>query len=1509
MRKFLLALSLLVGAATSANLVFAGDWENFPNGREPLYHGSHGSIQKYSSTLGSSFGYGDSTYIGYTPGFVGKDFTGAASPNNPWGITASTTTSATNNVHRPPRPGCMWQWDNSSSFGETGANGFPNGDSLQGWWPIRLEWRYLLDTAEPDYNIPANGIDFGNLTNYYPVHGRTTGVVGVWHRDQGGDPSGIGTANNGAASNGVTWRSLAGNFSAWCGLRNHGDATAPADGITGNQFTADVAEWNVHVRYSGAVSVPKFPGYIDQWDQMLYRDIDMSAHTDNGLNLGFLYTTRMSTTADLCGWFDKDPLSPTSSLAGINCATGNYISNWDLSGAGPVDSFMVYVGQPTEGTFQQFNGCGDAVGRAAIYDPLRRWFDEVVEANDPGKVIELLSVAGNDSTHVTGGVGPAAISLTNTQLSPILTASGGKVRLVFRVKTNSRASDVTVGSYNSRGRGAAQVDNVTYTMTPSAVGQPAGWGDFEAANSIDNTQNALNAWRSTGKPPSLQTHLAQLNDGNDPYTDLCGADPTQVGRVCSMAGGIITFGRSSDGRIGSDIPFQSDRESSNGIMSPTIQLRSNNGSWPNTIGIKAPGNPGDGIASNDAMVDYEVYSEMTTDGAPPVATGITYRWLFQCYPQMTAPNPTTNAGAGTNPPPVPQWGNLIRSFANYQTDKICFRSLPGITGQEGSGSALGMYKYSTSSAENPNYPDSIKIGWNCESTCWATGVDFCAPVGGVYIDNVSFVLVDGSPLPLSAEIWNWWQTAFPWNETVTPAFAASFDTAAILVKSGLDIGPADGLNSFDVPGDSIVVASSGTAPMRIDMVFRILPGPGNYRIVGNSGSGLTPNPSAGTPTTGVGRAAVVSNVSSSNLFESFLANNGPFGTAGGHGGTWNPNVWNSARCDTTEAQIFPRSVGAPTASSWQSTYHDIELGIGAADAYSATTVVRSGIGVPRHKCFLASNTAEVTDIDCQHDPPSSGAGYDLSWVTATGSGYNGVATTTEGTRIIPDGLLTPGAHVEYFWRKAEGGSTAMTGMLPDTSIVVPQLGERNNDGHRFAGFGALPDRWKNIGYTHPLGLTPGNPACMLVVNDQTTNGYDWLAWSGTADTIGATGAAKRGAEVGWANAPGNGADVNNAAYRVAAHLGNPGTTWDGYQIIGAEDTAPAGSFGARYAHSDNSNTQINGKRQQGAPTLEQLKAFYKVVLWFAGNLNAFTMGPSGDRGSDDTQLIKDYLLSGSPVSANRAFFAVGDGFVEGNEKEDPLTGQHDLDLNYLGVELQNGQYRVESSNAATTITLVPKTGGPIADGTVYGVRNTCTHSNDVLKVGVGAVQSFTSILTEYADPNPSDAITYPANILKSFNSSKPWIALTEGWTIMDLMSRFGSDTRGRSKFFFKVFASVFGGVCPINGTPVVPLDVPNLSEGNMLADFVALRNNPLSSGMARIHFGLSRDDRVQIKVYDVTGREIKLLADRAFKAGEHDIVWDGSDNGGRPVARGVYFAQVRYKDNGFMDAKKVTVLK
>ena len=60
-------------------------------------------------------------------------------------------------------------------------------------------------------------------------------------------------------------------------------------------------------------------------------------------------------------------------------------------------------------------------------------------------------------------------------------------------------------------------------------------------------------------------------------------------------------------------------------------------------------------------------------------------------------------------------------------------------------------------------------------------------------------------------------------------------------------------------------------------------------------------------------------------------------------------------------------------------------------------------------------------------------------------------------------------------------------------------------------------------------------------------------------------------------------------------------------------------------------------------------------------------------------------------------------------------------------------------------------------------------------------------------------------------------------------------------------------------------------------------------------------------MYDVTGRLVKVLANREFAAGEHTIFWDGSDEDGRLVPRGVYFYQLRTPS--FVSQKKLAVLK
>ena len=86
----------------------------------------------------------------------------------------------------------------------------------------------------------------------------------------------------------------------------------------------------------------------------------------------------------------------------------------------------------------------------------------------------------------------------------------------------------------------------------------------------------------------------------------------------------------------------------------------------------------------------------------------------------------------------------------------------------------------------------------------------------------------------------------------------------------------------------------------------------------------------------------------------------------------------------------------------------------------------------------------------------------------------------------------------------------------------------------------------------------------------------------------------------------------------------------------------------------------------------------------------------------------------------------------------------------------------------------------------------------------------------------------------------------------------------------------------------------------------------MRSGSAVIHLSLAKADRVTVKVYDVSGRLVRTLADgQLFKAGRVDpaLTWDGLDDGGRRVTRGVYFAYVRYQSSRYEAARKMIVLK
>jgi M6 family metalloprotease-like protein len=79
--------------------------------------------------------------------------------------------------------------------------------------------------------------------------------------------------------------------------------------------------------------------------------------------------------------------------------------------------------------------------------------------------------------------------------------------------------------------------------------------------------------------------------------------------------------------------------------------------------------------------------------------------------------------------------------------------------------------------------------------------------------------------------------------------------------------------------------------------------------------------------------------------------------------------------------------------------------------------------------------------------------------------------------------------------------------------------------------------------------------------------------------------------------------------------------------------------------------------------------------------------------------------------------------------------------------------------------------------------------------------------------------------------------------------------------------------------------------------------NPLT----RIRFSLPTRSRVTLTVYDIRGKRVTTLLDGIHDAGVNEIIWDGRNAHGAPVATGVYFYQLRAGKK--LLTKKLTILK
>jgi hypothetical protein len=74
-----------------------------------------------------------------------------------------------------------------------------------------------------------------------------------------------------------------------------------------------------------------------------------------------------------------------------------------------------------------------------------------------------------------------------------------------------------------------------------------------------------------------------------------------------------------------------------------------------------------------------------------------------------------------------------------------------------------------------------------------------------------------------------------------------------------------------------------------------------------------------------------------------------------------------------------------------------------------------------------------------------------------------------------------------------------------------------------------------------------------------------------------------------------------------------------------------------------------------------------------------------------------------------------------------------------------------------------------------------------------------------------------------------------------------------------------------------------------------------------ISFSLPCASHTRLDIYNIKGRKVRTLIDEYRPAGNHVVMWEGSDSNGKPVATGVYFYHIEAGD--FTASKKMLLLK
>jgi hypothetical protein len=307
---------------------------------------------------------------------------------------------------------------------------------------------------------------------------------------------------------------------------------------------------------------------------------------------------------------------------------------------------------------------------------------------------------------------------------------------------------------------------------------------------------------------------------------------------------------------------------------------------------------------------------------------------------------------------------------------------------------------------------------------------------------------------------------------------------------------------------------------------------------------------------------------------------------------------------------------------------------------------------------------------------------------------------------------------------------------------------------------------------------------------------------------------------------------------------------------------------------------------------------YQAVFCYA------TTGSQGPKADTLSVALMEYL-DGGTITAPRNLFMASDGWASSQHAfpNDSVARKFTaayLRTHYVASGLGGGTNGLAGPDVFTyeSGTILRRTNSPIATpNTEYDVYanspdcifyyNACpdTYYDQVMYPEIGATAAFT-----FQD-GPVNGSAYLLNGVCATSLELPiYRAFYFSFDFSQL-----SDPNDRLEWMTDLVD--WFGITPVpNSDPTVPAVATGIHS---------VYPNPFRAD-CHITFNTAAKGDVNLSVFNLRGQKVNTLANGEYSKGSHEIIWNGMDSSGKPVASGVYF--LRMRAGSHLQTKKITII-